>query len=107
MSGMNYVDGDFVFEDLHELARQRRGEKVTITWVPEIPEELSLLTPRIRKSIGYYRKALRQHFIKHDITPAAIVEMRTEVYVAENHRMYVRAYTVDSRGKEHVQFVWA
>ena len=107
MSGMNYVDGDYVFEDLHQLARQRRGEKVTITWVPEIPEELSLLTPRVRESIRYYRKALRMHFIKHDITPSAITEMRTEVYVAENHRMYVRAYTVDSRGKEHAQFVWA
>lgn len=27
MSGMNWVDGDYVFEDMHKLARERRGAK--------------------------------------------------------------------------------
>lgn len=38
---------------------------------------------------------------------AHISEMRTEVYVAKNYRVYVRSYMLDDRGKEHVQFVWA
>jgi hypothetical protein len=107
MSGMNWVDGDFVFEDLHKLARERRGQKVVITWVPERQEELFALTSRVRESLKYYRKALPEHLARHKIELGAIQEMRTEVYVAENHRMYVRSYVLDSRGKEHVQFVWA
>ncbi|WP_202839240.1 hypothetical protein [Luteimonas saliphila] len=107
MSGMNYVDNDFVFEDMYQLARDRRGEKVTVTWIPNRPEELFGLTPRVRESLKYYRKALSEHLVRHQIDPEAISEMRTEVYVAENHRMYVRSYVLDNRGKEHVQFVWA
>ncbi|WP_213605461.1 hypothetical protein [Pseudoxanthomonas japonensis] len=107
MSGMNYVDGAFVFEDMYQLARDRKGQKVTVTWIPERPEELFALTPRVRESLKYYRKALPEHLARHQVELSAITEMRTEVYVAENHRMYVRSYVLDSRGKEHVQFVWA
>jgi len=107
MSGSNYVDGDFVFEDVHRLARDRKGQGVTITWIPERPEELFNLTPRVRESIKYYRKALPEHLTRHSIEPSTISEMRTEVYVADNYRMYVRSYVLDCRGKEHVQFVWA
>jgi hypothetical protein len=107
MSGMNYVDGDFVFEDIYRLARDRRGGKVTVTWIPDRPEELFGLTPRVRESLKHYRKALPEHLGRHQIDADAISEMRTEVYVAENHRMYVRSYVLDNRGKEHVQFVWA
>jgi hypothetical protein len=34
-------------------------------------------------------------------------ELRTEVYLAKNFRIYVRAVAVDDRGKEYSQFVWA
>lgn len=106
MSGMNYVDGRFVFEDLHDLARERRGERVVVSWIPRKDEELFSFTPRVRKYIRYYRKALKEHLAKHRINIDALQEMRTEVYVAENFRMYVRAYARDNRGKEHAQFVW-
>jgi hypothetical protein len=106
MSEMNYVEGTFVFEDVYQLARDRKGQKVTVTWIPERPEELAALTPRIRGSLDHYRKALPEHLGRHKIEPSAIAEMRTEVYVAENYRMYVRSYVLDDRGKEHVQFVW-
>lgn len=107
MSGMNYVDGAFVFEDVHRLAREHHGQKVIISWLPEIAAELLPLTPRVRECIKYYRKALPEHMARHGIEKEALVELRTEVFVAENHRMYVRAYAVDNRGKEHAQFVWA
>lgn len=107
MSGMNYVDNDFVFDDMYRLARDRRGEKITVTWIPNRPEELFGLTPRVRESLKHYRNALPEHLVRHQIDPGAISEMRTEVYVAENHRMYVRSYVLDNRGKEHVQFVRA
>ncbi len=107
MSGMNYVNGAFVFDDMYQLARERKGQKVTITWLPEHHDELFSLTPRVRESLKHYRKALPEHMSRHKIEAGAISEMRTEVYVAENHRMYVRSYVLDNRGKEHVQFVWA
>ena len=107
MSGMNYIDGDFVREDMYQLARKYRGERITVSWIPPRANETERLTPRVRKSLKHYRDALPAHLQRHNIELSAIVEMRTEVYVAENHRMYVRAYALDDRGKEHVQFVWA
>ena len=107
MSAMNYVNDEYVSKDMYQLARERRGEKVMVTWIPERQDELFRLTPRVRASVKHYRKALPGHLERHKIDPAAISEMRTEVYVADNHRMYVRSYVLDSRGKEHVQFVWA
>ncbi|MBU8977789.1 hypothetical protein JI752_016705 [Lysobacter sp. MMG2] len=105
MSGMNYVDGDYVFEDMYQLARGRRGEKITVSWIPERTDELFVLTPRIRESLKHYRKSLPTHMRQHNVDVGAISEMRTEVYVAEDHRIYVRSYVLDNRGKEHVQFV--
>jgi hypothetical protein len=107
MSGMNYVDGAFVYEEMHRLAREKKGQKVTVTWIPERTDELFVLTPRVRESLKHYRRALPEHLSRHKIDAGAISEMRTEVYVAENFRMYVQSYVLDNRGKEHVQFVWA
>lgn len=107
MSGMNHVDDDFVYADMYRLARERRGEKVTVTWIPIRTEELIRLTPRVRESLTHYRDALPKHLARHQIDAGAISEMRTEVYVAEDFRMYVRSFVRDDRGKEHVQFVWA
>lgn len=107
MSGMNYVDGGFVYEDMHRLARGKNGQKITVTWIPERGDEILGLTPRVRESLKHYRKGLPGHLARHNVEPHAITEMRTEVYMAENHRMYVRSYVLDNRGKEYVQFVWA
>jgi len=107
MSGVNYVDGDFVREDMYQLARERKGEKVTVSWIPNRPGQIEGISPRVRESLKHYRKDLPAHIQRHKIDSSAILEMRTEVYVAENNRMYVRSYALDDRGKEHVQFVWA
>lgn len=107
MSEMNYIDGAFVYEDVHRLAREHRGQKVIISWLPENNAELIPLTPRIRECIKYYRQGLHEHMARHCVDDEALIELRTEVYVAEDHRMYVRAYAVDNLGKEHEQFVWS
>jgi hypothetical protein len=106
MSGMNYVDGRFVFEDLYDLARERRGEKVVVSWIPRRDAELFRFTSRVRKCIRWYRKGLKEHIARHRVDLEALDTMRTEIYVGDNFRMYVRAYVKDKRGKEHVQFVW-
>lgn len=106
MSGMNYVDCAFVFEDVFQMARERRGEKVIINWIPATSEELFGFSPRVRKCVLTYRVGLAEHLRRHSIDSAAFIEFRTEVYVAENSRMYVRAVVLDDRRKEHIAFVW-
>lgn len=107
VSYTNYVDGGYVCDELYELARARRGRKVVVSWLPARTEELFGLPRRVRKSIGFYRKALHKHLAAHRVEPRAIREFRTEIYVGGNSRVYVKAYVLDDRGKEHEAFVWA
>ncbi|MES2318827.1 MAG: hypothetical protein V4631_15205 [Pseudomonadota bacterium] len=102
---MNYIDGGFVFEDLYKLARERRGEKVTMTWIPVPGEESLEFPPRVRECVVSYRAGLPTHLESHGIDACAIMEFRTEVYVAQNFRMYIRAYVLDNKGNEHIAFV--
>jgi hypothetical protein len=44
---------------------------------------------------------MKSHRIKEEM----IAELRTEVYLGKNFRLYVRAVAVDDRGKEYSQFV--
>ena len=106
MSDMNFIDGRCIAQDMELLARSCRGERVTISWIPPRAEEMSCLTPRVRECVAYYRKALSKHLEVHGVESEALAEFRSEVYVAENFRMYVRAYVKDDRGKEHEAFVW-
>lgn len=107
MSEMNYVDGAFVYEDVYRLARERRGEKVIINWIPADAGDSRDLPPRVQKCVEAYRAGLAEHLRRHHVDASALKVFRTEVYVAENFRMYVRAFAVDDRDKEHVAFVWS
>ncbi len=107
MSWNNYLDGAHVFEDMYSLARTRRGEKVIVSWIPIRDDKMAGLTPRIRYFVNAYRSGLDKHLLHHKVELTALLELRTEVYVAGNFRMYVRAYALDDRGKEHAAFVWA
>jgi len=106
MSAMNYVDDAFVYEDVYRLARERRGKKVIIHWLPVGSEVSSDLPPRVQKCVTAYQAGLAEHLRRHRVDPSALKIFRTEVYVAENFRMYVRAFVVDDRDKEHLTFVW-
>jgi hypothetical protein len=107
MSGMNYFDGDHVYPHVYAMARANRGHTVTINWIPETTAELSQFPPRVRKSIVAYRTRVPDLMKRHKVTPDMLKSLRTEVYVARNFRLYVRAVALDSRGKEYAQFVWA
>ena len=105
MSGMQYIDGRFVFEDMRELARQRRGERITVSWIPERSEELAELTPRARKCVRNMRRELPDYLDRCGLNERGIEELRTEVYVGANSRLYVRAFARDDRGREYKSFV--
>lgn len=107
MSGMNYVDDGFVFEDVYEMARKQRGPKIVINWIPATSGELFGFPPRVRKCVLAYRNGLDAHLQRHRIDAAALLVFRTEVYVEENFRMCVRSYVLDNRNKEHIAFVYS
>ena len=105
MSGLNYIDHQFVFDDMFALARERHGEIVSISWIPERHEELTRLTPRVCKCVERYRAELPQYLAKHKIDAKALLELQTRVFVGFDFRMYVQAYVKDDRGKEYKIFV--
>jgi len=107
VGGCNYVDDAFIFEDLYTIARLNKGKSVQISWVPVRTEELFRLTPRIIKSIGYYREWLSKHAARHNVSLERLKEFYLQVYMAENHQVYVKAVTVDDRGKRVEQYVYA
>ena len=107
MSGMNYFDDDHVYPHVYSMARAKRGETVTIHWIPPTTANLFAFPPIVRKSIQAYRKSIPRMMARHRIQPQMVKELRTEVFVAKNFRIYVRAVAVDDRGKEYKQFVWA
>jgi hypothetical protein len=106
MSDMNYVDGAFVYEDIKELARQRRPEKVVVSWIPTRDDELEALSPRARRCVLAYREGLDDFLLRNGVDKSAVEEMRTEVYVEDTLRMFVRAYARDNLGKQYIAFVW-
>jgi len=105
MSGMKNLEGGPVVDDLHEMAKTQPGAMVTINWIPATHEELFKFPPRVRKYALAYRQGLEEHVQSHAIDAAALLAFRTEVFVAENLRIYVRSYVLDDRHKEHIVFV--
>lgn len=107
MSGTQYIDGRFVFEDMRELARQKPGERVTVSWIPRRRDELPSLTPRIRKCVRNMRRQLGDYLERCGLNMKRIEELRTEVYVGANARLYVKAFARDDRGREYQSFIWS
>jgi hypothetical protein len=106
MSGMQYIDGRFVFEDMRDLARESPGECVTVSRIPKRREELTRLTPRARKCIRNMQRELGDYLDRCGLSAAALDELRTEIYVGNNARLYVKAFARDDRGKEYESFIW-
>lgn len=106
VGGCNCIDGAFVFEELYTLARLNKGKPVQISWVPVRTEEVFQLTPRIRRSIFHYREWLPKHAANHNISLECILEFYLQVYMDKNHQIYVKAVTVDARGKRVEQHVY-
>jgi hypothetical protein len=105
MSGTQYIDGRFVFEDMRELARARPTERLTVSWIPAREDELAALTPRVRKCIAQLRNELPSYLERCKVDAEVIAELRTEVYVGANARLYVRAFARDDRGREYKSFI--
>jgi hypothetical protein len=102
---MNYVDDGYVIDDLRDLARKEKGNRVSIQWLPKKNYTWFSLNKRIRKSIRYYQKWLPEHMQNHGINTGVVKELRTDVFLTNNRQVRVESYVRDSRGKEYVQNV--
>ena len=101
VSYMNYVDDGYVMDDLRQVARDAKGARVSIQWIPDSPPTASLPL-RVRKSIAHRKTWLAAHVANSGADISAIREFRTDIFLKPNHQIAVEAHLVDDRGKEHV-----
>jgi hypothetical protein len=91
----NYVDEDFVIDELRNI--HRKGYDISVNWLTREFEPSELLSERIKKSIGYWADSLDEHLAKHNIESSALKSIEFKWPEKENH--YIVA--VDDRGIEH------
>jgi len=105
VSYMNYVDDGYVIDDLRECARNAKGKRISVQWLPESNVSWFTFNRRIRKSIGQYKQWLPGHLRSHGVSPGMVAELRTDIFLAKNRQVHVESYARDSRGREYVQYV--
>ena len=98
VSFTNYVDEGYVIDDLKELARKANGERITIMWIPEQRQSADL-TPRILKSISYWKAHLNRFVEASGSSLDAIQEFTTEIYLKSNKQIAVEGRLTDNRGR--------
>jgi len=101
----NYVDDGYVIDDLRQLARQANGGRVRIVWIPEQTSN-ETLSPRILKSVGYYKAGLEKFVHTAGADISVIREFRTEVYLKPNKQIAVEGHIVDNRGRTYISPVY-
>jgi len=102
----NYVDGEFVFKELKDMARKANGEKVSIYWLYPSNKVVPLFNSRINKSIEFYKEWLPRLLSQHDLNSSVISELRTDIFFAKNKQIEVQAYARDINGKEYVKNIY-
>ena len=95
----NYVDGDYVADELHRIRAQ--GKDIEVDWLTGEFKPAELVTPRIDKSVRHYRETVAEYFLAHNIDPKAVVQLKLEIPA----RGRPRIVALDTRGKEHKVYV--
>lgn len=96
---VNYVEDGYVIDELSNI--HAKGHEIQINWLNGQFQPSVLASPRITKSIEYWRASLAEHLQRHNIAPAAIAELRF-VWPTPG-RKYMAA--VDDRGKSYKVYV--
>ena len=95
----NYVDDDFVIDELRNI--RRNGYDISVNWLTREFEPSQLLSERITKSIGYWADSLEEHLVKHNVEPSAIKSLVFKWPVKTMH--YIVA--IDDRDIEHKKVI--
>jgi hypothetical protein len=96
---MNYVDGEYVGDELGKI--HAGGHDIEIDWLTGHFSPRERLTPRIGKSIEYWRADLGRYLSSHRVDLKAIAELK--LYWPARKPLCMVA--VDDRGKEHKVYV--
>jgi len=93
----NYVDGDFVMEDLAKFAKAAKGEVISIDWLADdVP-----FKGRVLKGIKYWKEWMPKLLTSHGLALEYISELRTDIQLEPSHQIKVTAYAKDINGKEY------
>jgi hypothetical protein len=101
----NYIDGEYVIEELRRAARELNGEVLSIYWVPDNGPINIKLSKRALTSLRLYREWLPKLAEQHEIDLCAITELRTDIFRKSNQQLEILAKLTDDRGKEYEQSV--
>jgi len=102
---MNYVDEGYVIDDLRELVRRNERNRVSIGWIPERPQPDDL-TPRIVKSLGFWKARLPEMVKASGSDIRAIREFSTEIFLDANKQIAVEGRLIDNRGRVYSSRVY-
>lgn len=96
---MNYVDDDYVIDELRKI--HGAGNDISVDWLTAQFEPASMETPRIRKSIGYWKDTLDKHLLSQNVDPARLTQLRFRWPARQ--RKFMEA--VDDRGQAYKIYV--
>jgi hypothetical protein len=96
---MNYVDDDYVIDELTHIHRQ--GYDIDIDWLSRKFNPESRATSRIKKSIGYWADTLAKHLKSQRVDIEKLDELRFRWPPGKRKYMFA----VDDRGTEHKVYV--
>ena len=96
---MNYVDNDFVIDELNNIHRNKFD--IEIDWFSGIFEPKQHSSTRIEKSIEYWRKGLKDHLASHNVEPEKLTLLKF-VWPSGQRKFMIAA---DDRGKEYKIYV--
>jgi hypothetical protein len=98
-SGMNYVDGEHVIYELANI--HAKGIDIEVNWLSGSFSPVNFITPRIQKSIGYWRDSLEKHLESQNVNLTKLTELK--FCWPANSRKFMAA--VDDRSKEYKIYV--
>jgi len=101
----NYIDGEYVIEELRRYARELEGKKLSIYWLPDNGPINIKLSKRVLDSLSYYKQWLPKLASQHNIELNTVKELRTDIYRKPNHQIEVLASLTDDRGSTYEQSV--
>ena len=96
---INYVDNDYVMDELTKIHTQ--GNDIEVDWLTGSFTPENLITPRIQKSIGYWRDSLEKHLASQKVDLPVLSQLK--FYWPARGRKYM--FALDDRGKEYKIYV--
>ena len=101
----NYIDGEYVIEELRKVARELNGEVLSIYWIPDNGPINIKLSKRALASLRSYREWLPKLADQHEVDLFSITELRTDIFKKSNQQLEVLARLRDNQGKEYEQSI--